>query len=59
MATLKHSTGAKTTEGKAKASLTAFKGGFREQLRNLSKFMREQCDQFNEIKIQKNLLISE
>ena len=36
-----HSTGAKTVEGKAKASRNAFKGGFRLQLKSINKLLRE------------------
>ena len=38
----KHSTGAKTLEGKAIASQNAFKGGFRRQLKDLNLLLREQ-----------------
>jgi hypothetical protein len=38
----KNSTGAKTTEGKAKVSHNAFKGGLRSQLTELAKALREQ-----------------
>ena len=37
-----HSTGAKTPEGKAIASQNAFKGGFRQQLKDLNLLLREQ-----------------
>ena len=40
------STGARTLEGKAKASRNAYKGGWRAQLRELSKGMRE-LEQFH------------
>jgi len=36
------STGPKSTEGKAKVSQNAFKGGWREQLRELRRVHREQ-----------------
>ena len=36
-----NSTGAKTVEGKAKASRNAFKGGFRLQLKSINKLLRE------------------
>ena len=34
-----HSIGAKTIEGKAKASRNAFKGGFRQQIKALNKLL--------------------
>jgi hypothetical protein len=37
-----NSTGAKTTEGKARASRNAFKGGLMKKLKELKKLMREQ-----------------
>ena len=49
MQTWQDSTGDITIEGKAVASRNAFKGGFRQQLRNLSKLLREQLIQLNEI----------
>ena len=36
------STGPATPEGRAKVSMNAFKGGWREQLRELKKLLREQ-----------------
>lgn len=44
-----HSTGAKTIEGKAKASRNAFKGGFRQQLKVLRQIMREHQKTLSEI----------
>ena len=44
-----HSTGARTIEGKAIASRNAFKGGFRQQLKELSQLLRHQRDALNEI----------
>ena len=38
----KSSTGAKTVEGKAKSSRNAYKGGFREQMKELRQLLREQ-----------------
>ena len=38
----KHSTGARTTAGKAKVSRNAFKGGFRVLLQDAAKYLREQ-----------------
>ena len=37
-----HSTGARTTEGQAISSQNAFKGGFRERLREVSVLLKEQ-----------------
>ena len=37
-----HSTGAKTIDGKAIASQNAYKGGIRQQLKNLNQILREQ-----------------
>ena len=42
-----HSTGARTLEGKAIASHNAFKGGFRQQLKELRQLLQEQ-EQFIE-----------
>ena len=36
-----HSTGARTIEGKAVASRNAFKGGFRQQLKELNQLLRD------------------
>ena len=48
------STGARTTEGKARASRNAFKGGLhtraQELLRDVSRLLREQRDTMNRIK---------
>ena len=44
-----HSTGARTAEGKAIASRNAFKGGFRQQLKELRQLLRDQRDALNEI----------
>ena len=44
-----HSTGARTIEGKAKASRNAFKGGFRQQLKVLNQLLRDQRSALNEI----------
>lgn len=44
-----HSTGAKTPEGKVKASLNAFKGGFKKQLCELSKLLKEQRQELNRL----------
>jgi hypothetical protein len=38
----KHSTGAKTAQGKAKSSMNAFKGGFMKELKSLKKTLKEQ-----------------
>ena len=43
------STGAKTLEGKNKSSHNAYKGGVREQLKILSKLMREQIELINKL----------
>jgi hypothetical protein len=40
------STGAKSEEGKKKVSQNAYKGGIRPMLRELSKVLREQKEQF-------------
>ena len=37
-----HSTGAQTAEGKAVSSQNAYKGGWREELRQLSAMLKEQ-----------------
>ena len=37
-----HSTGARTPEGKALASRNAFKGGFRQELKELRQLLKEQ-----------------
>ena len=42
-----HSTGSKTDEGKAKASLNAFKGGFKNQIKELRKILHEQKRSFD------------
>ncbi|PPC86737.1 MAG: hypothetical protein CTY37_05225 [Methylotenera sp.] len=44
-----HSTGARTLEGKAIASRNAFKGGFRQQLKELSQLLRAQKQAIDEI----------
>ena len=44
-----HSTGAKTIEGKAKASRNAFKGGFKKQLCELSKLLKVQRKELNRL----------
>ena len=36
-----HSTGAKTVEGKASASRNAYKGGFRQQLKDINQLLRD------------------
>jgi len=38
------STGARTPEGKARSSGNAFKGGWRQELRDMCKLLREQRD---------------
>lgn len=38
----KNSTGARTIAGKAKVARNAFKGGFRQQLKELNQILREQ-----------------
>ena len=38
----KHSTGPRTSEGRAKVSQNAYKGGWREKLRELARVLREQ-----------------
>ena len=43
------STGAKTVEGKAKASRNAFKGGFKKQLSELSKLLKVQRKELNRL----------
>ena len=44
-----HSTGARTLAGKAIASHNAFKGGFRQQLKELNQLLRDQRHALNEI----------
>ena len=44
-----HSTGARTAEGKAKASRNAFKGGFRQQLKELRQLLRDAKQALNKI----------
>ena len=44
-----HSTGARTLEGKAIASRNAFKGGFRQQLKELNQLLRDQRGALNDI----------
>ena len=44
-----HSTGARTIEGKAIASHNAFKGGFRQQLKELNQLLRDQRGALNDI----------
>ena len=44
-----HSTGARTLEGKAIASHNAFKGGFRQQLKELNQLLRDQRGALNDI----------
>lgn len=43
------STGPKSPEGKAKVSRNGYKGGWSEQLRELSRLLREQRDELNSI----------
>lgn len=43
------STGPKTPEGKAKSALRGFKGGIRQQLRELARVLREQRDLLNRL----------
>lgn len=45
----KHSTGARTAEGKAKVSRNAFKGGFRANLQSMARLLREQKQFISEI----------
>jgi hypothetical protein len=45
----KHSTGAKTIEGKAKVSRNAFKGGLRAILKDAAKYLRDQKQFVNDI----------
>ena len=45
-----HSTGARTIEGKAVASRNAFKGGFRQQLKELRQLLQEYQKSLNEIR---------
>ena len=44
-----HSTGARTIEGKAIASHNAFKGGFRQQIKELNQLLRDQRGALNAI----------
>ena len=44
-----HSTGPKSAEGKAVASRNGYKGGWRDQLQELSKLLREQKDDLKRI----------
>ena len=44
-----HSTGARTIEGKAIASRNAFKGGFRQQLKELRQLLRDAKQVLNQI----------
>ena len=44
-----HSTGARTLEGKAIASHNAFKGGVRQQLKELQQLLRDQRNALNGI----------
>ena len=44
-----HSTGARTTEGKATVSRNAFKGGFRLLLQDAARYLREQKQFVNEV----------
>ena len=44
-----HSTGARTIQGKAIASHNAYKGGFRQQLKELNQLLRKQKLALNEI----------
>ena len=46
----KHSTGARTIEGQAIASHNAFKGGFRQQLKELNQLLRDAKHQLEKIK---------
>lgn len=43
------STGALTPEGKAASSRNAYKGGLREELREMAKLLREQRDRLKRI----------
>lgn len=43
------STGPSTPEGKEKASQNAFKGGWREQLRELNKILKEQGEMLDDL----------
>lgn len=45
-----NSTGAKTAEGKAVSSKNAYKGGWREELRQLSAMLKEQKETLQLIK---------
>lgn len=44
-----YSTGAKTVEGKAKSAHNAFKGGFRQELKELRQVLREYKEKLDEI----------
>ena len=44
-----HSTGAKTIEGKAKASRNAYKGGFRQQLKDINQLLRDAKQELNDL----------
>ena len=44
-----HSTGARTIEGKAITSRNAFKGGVRQQIKELQRLLRDQRSALNEI----------
>ena len=44
-----HSTGARTIEGKAISARNAFKGGFRQQLKELNQLLRDQRGALNAI----------
>ena len=44
-----HSTGAKTIEGKARASCNAYRGGIRQQLKDINQLLRDQRNAINQI----------
>ena len=44
-----HSTGARTIAGKANVSRNAFKGGFRQQIKELNQLLRDQRGALNAI----------
>ena len=44
-----HSTGARTIEGKAISARNAFKGGFRQQIKELNQLLRDQRGALNAI----------
>ncbi len=44
-----HSTGAVTLEGKAKASRNAYKGGLRQQIKDINQLLRDQRNAINQI----------